>query len=312
MNFIARIGVGFIVCCQISAQNLVPNPSFEDTTACPTSPNQLNRAKFWVNPTLTSPDYYNSCASYTTGASMPYTSFGFQPARTGVAFLGIYAFQKGYTNAREYAQVQLSDTLILSHVYHVSFYANLSNASQYSVSSMGSYLSSIPVANSNTLMLNYSPQIQSPSSVQLTDSVNWMLIEDTMLSNGTEQYLTIGNFKTDAQSDTSYIGWFSTANIAYYYIDDVSVIDLGPLGIERNTLDKYFKIFPNPANDFLKIETLLRDYEFVLFDLLGNQLIRQKGSQNSIVEINQLPNGIYLGEITSPTGRRTEKIIIQH
>jgi OmpA-OmpF porin, OOP family len=142
MKFLLKLTVIFLLLfTELLAQNLVSNPSFEDTISCPTSTNQLNRAKFWTNPTLTSPDYYNACATYTTGANLPNTSFGYQPARTGLAFAGVYAFQGGYSNAREYVQVKLTDTLIFGIKYLVTFYVNLSNTSQYSVSSMGAYFS---------------------------------------------------------------------------------------------------------------------------------------------------------------------------
>lgn len=54
-----------------------------------------------------------------------------------------------------------------------------------------------------------------------------MKIEGIILSSGTENYITIGNFKNDINTDTiftgSNIGSYGAAN---YYIDDVSVINI--------------------------------------------------------------------------------------
>jgi len=51
--------VGSITFC--SAQNLVLNPSFEDTILCPDALDQVNRSQYWINPTNSTPDYFNSC-----------------------------------------------------------------------------------------------------------------------------------------------------------------------------------------------------------------------------------------------------------
>ena len=59
----------------------------------------------------------------------------------------------------------------------------------------------------------------------LNDTVNWMKIEGSFIATGNEKYITIGNFFPDSLSD---IGFFGTPTSwgAYYYIDDVSVIDM--------------------------------------------------------------------------------------
>ena len=49
----------FILSGSLDAQNLVPNPSFEDYTSCPTSVAQITLATPWVTPTTGSPDYFN-------------------------------------------------------------------------------------------------------------------------------------------------------------------------------------------------------------------------------------------------------------
>jgi len=274
------------------AQNLVPNASFEDTVGCPTNISQFNKVKFWVNPTQSTPDYFNACDPNPYNANVPYTAFGFQNARTGNAVAGFYGFAKG-SSLREYVQVQLLDTLKLNHYYLVSLYVNKSDGSQYSISSLGVHFSSIPISSTGTVVLNYTPQIQNSSLVQLSDTVNWMLIEDTLLANGTEEYITIGNFKMNSQSDTVYLGWWSSNNIAYYYVDDVSVIDLGPLGIETNSVEKYFKVFPVPASEKINVEFPNMDAQLKIVDILGNELLNEFFSSKKQIDIREFPQGLY-------------------
>lgn len=63
------------------AQNLVPNPSFEDTLQCPNG--DFNNIKFWINPTSATPDIFNSCS--TDGfTGVPVNYFGNQSASMGL------------------------------------------------------------------------------------------------------------------------------------------------------------------------------------------------------------------------------------
>jgi hypothetical protein len=111
-------------CFELSAQNLVPNPSFETYTACPTGSSQLNKATPWVG-TNGSSDYFNSCAG--PPINVPNAAYGYQQARTGNAFSGIY-FINGYSvNYREYSQVKLTTPLTVGDCYLVKFYVNCVN-----------------------------------------------------------------------------------------------------------------------------------------------------------------------------------------
>ncbi|HCI57568.1 MAG TPA: hypothetical protein DFH96_02205, partial [Bacteroidetes bacterium] len=108
----------------IRGQNLVMNPSFEDTIPC----NQVNYPPsfscypwFWA--TGGSVDCFsetNQCWAY----SAPQSIFGFQYARTGVAYcgLGVWSRSQLIPHYREYLEGILMDTLKIGHTYCVSFY----------------------------------------------------------------------------------------------------------------------------------------------------------------------------------------------
>ena len=72
--------------CECEAQNLVPNYSFETFSTCPFSAGQIYYAPPWVDPTTTSSDYYNSCASM--GTDVPVNWAGNQSAKDGNAYAG--------------------------------------------------------------------------------------------------------------------------------------------------------------------------------------------------------------------------------
>ena len=81
--FLIHLNIGF-------SQNLVPNPSFEDYSLCPTSSNQLSYALSWVNPTSSgSPDFYHGCSSTYGIPSYCNCSYAYQYPNLGIGYAGI-------------------------------------------------------------------------------------------------------------------------------------------------------------------------------------------------------------------------------
>ena len=89
--------------------NLVPNPSFEAFTACPSNSSQLLNALPWYGEPVNSSDYYNTCGS--NGYGIPINISGNEQAKNGNAYSGIYLYINAFPNAREYIEAQLIDTL---------------------------------------------------------------------------------------------------------------------------------------------------------------------------------------------------------
>ncbi len=83
-----------------SAQNLVPNGSFEEHTGCPTIPDQIYLADGWSAYRET-PDYYHECGNSALEMTVPNCAFGYQYAATGVAFAGIITFATTFADYRE-------------------------------------------------------------------------------------------------------------------------------------------------------------------------------------------------------------------
>ena len=122
------------------ANNLVPNPSFEQFTACPPGVAPPFMAAIWSLPSVGgSSDYYNSCAPAASYVSTPGNGFGTQVPRTGSGYAG---FILRPTNLyREYLEVQLTTPLVAGNTYQVSFYVSLADQSKWAIDKFGAYLS---------------------------------------------------------------------------------------------------------------------------------------------------------------------------
>jgi hypothetical protein len=169
-------------------QNLVLNPSFEDTIPCSSyqGPPQLPCSS-WYWATGGSVDYFNNYCGDLVFYSVPANAFGFQYARTGTAYCGFASYinpifqPNGY---REYLGGQLSDTLKQGHTYCVSFYVVKADSSWYYISNMGMYLSpDSSVDYSTALNLPYTPQIVNTNGI-IYDTLNWTQISGNYIAGG--------------------------------------------------------------------------------------------------------------------------------
>lgn len=57
--------VYIVTILNVNAQNIVPNPSFEEYEGCPNSVADFSVSNWFIP--LYSPDYYNSCSTFMVG-----------------------------------------------------------------------------------------------------------------------------------------------------------------------------------------------------------------------------------------------------
>lgn len=220
-----------LLCCALAAArdaravNLVPDPGFESYTSCPTGFGQLNVAVSWDAPTTGTSDYFNTCV---TGwptfpvPGVPLSPFGYQWPNSGSGHAGLIPYSSA-PDYREYLQSPLAAPLVAGQPYTVTFHVNLGDTCSLAIDRIGAYLSVGPVGPvPNWAPLPYTPQVESPANVFLTDTLNWVAITGTFVASGGEDHIVIGNFHDDAGTST-----VPTGNVwpggAYYMVDDVAV-----------------------------------------------------------------------------------------
>ena len=292
------------------AQNLVPNPSFEradESLPCP-RPDSL----FGFNPTseaipwieLASADYFHTCATLYY-VSVPENRFGFQHPHYGQGYVGIATYASTDPLVREYVEVELLSPLLFGQTYYVQFYASLADTMRYAVSNLGALFTDtlwnpisgpFPTGHPQA----WYPQIENSTSNVLNDKINWVPINGSFVANGGERYITIGNFRADAQTITQYVGGNLHPNTrgAYYYIDDVYVGTTPPVSINENEKNNFnFKLYPNPNNGNMTLEyNPINDADVEIRDVLGKLVyVNKLDSNNSKINIteNVLKEGVY-------------------
>ena len=214
-----------------SQKNLVPNPGFElfNTNCSNITINLLSQATIWNAPVIkpkTVYGYFNACASQTC-CGVPFNTLGhsFQYAHTGNAYIGINSIEKLNTNLRDYIQTKLWDSLRANHCYYIEFFINKHDAWIYANNNMGLLIGDTAIMSYQNIYAAANPQIQLYGNPIITDTMNWVKVGGVYTAHGGEQYITLGNFKDDAHTDT--IRFQKIGNTGgSYYIDDVSVYDL--------------------------------------------------------------------------------------
>ncbi len=236
--FILLLSVGLL-----HAQNLVPNPDFETNVGCPSTIGLGGPLLCipWVNGNGGTCDYLHSCTSI-TAVTVPTNQFGYQVPHSGNAYAGLLLKATSIPSGldyREYMQVQLTSPLLPGHAYEIQFYISLGNVYCGSTH-MGALVSAGPPAYTNALPINAIPQFESNVGF-LNDTMGWTLMEGCFVAHGGEDFLTIGNFHDNASTP---LDPFCTGiQLSYYYLDDVSLVEVPLVGIDFDLGDDVTSCF---------------------------------------------------------------------
>jgi hypothetical protein len=225
-------------------QNLMENYSFEQHDTCPNNYGQIYYSKHWFQPIgdpvgQSSTDYFSTCATNTI-VSVPSNVLGYQMPRTGIAYGGFLISGPGSTlNGREMIEGKLTDTLKSNTKYCIGVYMNLANQSTYATDILNYRFTpdSFKLEIMDMVNGNFPTNFDSLYlSTDHSDTVSWYLSEDVYLANGTENYLTFGNFNVETL--INYYPANSSGNFPYpyYHIDDVFVYEITDANAGNDTL----------------------------------------------------------------------------
>ena len=225
-------------------QNLVKNPSFEDHNACPDALGTFGSDVIsWSAPTEGSTDYFNTCG---TTMGIPDNFNGSQTAKFGEAYAGMYLYAPG--DYREYIQAELAQKLIKGEKYILSFYISRAEKSNYAIRDIQVLFSTekidLPIKKELSKMQlsrikeNRFHWVQIPNTEFYSESEEWILISTEFAAEGHENFMTIGNFKSNRATRVRQNRTGSNKG-AYYYVDMVSLMLSPPKGYALNKPQKF-------------------------------------------------------------------------
>lgn len=208
---------------QLNAQeNLVPNPSFEEFTKCPSKKNKCTSLKYWF---LNNPKqkllYLNTCSNKECNPIN--NDFGNQSPRTDNGMVGILVRDGDGYETGNLLQIKLEKKLEKHQKYLIQFYVSLADNSELLSDNIGCMISKEPIPPIDYLIENsieFRPQIYNQEGSFIEDKDSWVKVSGTFISNGEEQYLNIGEFYIGGIKNSQY-----NSNLMFF-IDDVSVVKI--------------------------------------------------------------------------------------
>ena len=306
-----------------NAQNLATNSSFEIYTTCPASPGQIGQLGSIVTDWVSNGgdiNYFNacspSCAEFGVCGSSAYLGVrnrcGYQLPYDGNGYVGIllsgritYLIPPFDTvwAAHTFLGTQLAQILTPGTRYFVT--AHISRSGSYygyegACNNFGFHFYTYPHnAISNSCLTDNNPQVHEPSII--LDSVNWTRISGSFIADSAYQYLALGNFYENANTDTVDMNNKHGApdNYAYYYVDYVSVSEDSLWDVtampEITKLGQQIEIYPNPASTVLNIKNIRSEKTlFTISDVLGKVIYKKLSESNFLqIDIIDIKPGLY-------------------
>lgn len=224
------------------AQNLVPNPSFEEPDFCvlSTIDNDLQLLTHWFSASTGTPDLYTvqsgtDCGTYLFPGAPDNL---YREPHQGDRFVGFYMYLEGDT-VKEYCSTPLLAVLQVGHRYRIGFHYRVYSAFRYAVQELGVLFTQEAVQLNHAGPIRQLPQVTFLGTPYLDSVDEWVRVQGEFVADGGEQFLTIGSFvlsESIAPIEVSGSGY----NAAYYLIDAVELFDItGDVGINDGHISTF-------------------------------------------------------------------------
>lgn len=314
----------FLFSNMLSSQNLIQNGSFENYTSpvnCTGGGGGFdNYTVFPVNHVvdywypLNSPDYFSQLCSGPNNDGAPVNIIGYSQAKQGSNYVGEILFQAS-TETKEYIYQQLSTPLQAGKLYCLSFYVSRVDRVTHAIHSIGAYFSNSAQATGTLGYVNVTPQVVNQNGF-ITDTTNWTQIQGCFTAVGGEQYVTIGNFNSNVNTDTLFVGSNNphpgAYKYAYYYIDDITLIDQSTVGVNELGNGNSFEVYPNPSNGLVTVTSRFDFEKIELLSVTGQILLSEKViAKTRELNLTDLSEGIYFVRVVYPSGLSTVKKVVK-
>lgn len=317
----------FIVLLDAGAQNLVPNPSFEELDTCPNTFGfqSGDRPVGWYS-WYNSPDYFNACAGSLNGidtlVSVPVNGWTEQYAWDGQAYVGGVTFWGG-EDYREYVGAQLVEPLQTGCTYMLRFRTNPAFNGTYWMNEGGGVCNNVGMlftmgSNAWTAQIAWPPGPDFPvrnyahlsTADPITDHENWTLVEGIFTADSAYAYVVLGNFFSDALT-SGYPNEGSSTALSYHLFDGIEVVPLdGCHEVGLQQLHPSSEPTLTLDGDRLHVLWPGVSFEGSILDPIGRQVtIAQQAQEDLILPIRKSA-GTYLFIATAKDKRFVKKFVI--
>lgn len=215
-----------------SSTNLVPNPGFERFSASPIGwfykgEHFTNVMKYWSAPTAASPDVFGP--KVRVPESWAEKGFGKQAPHNGGAMAGITAYgcDEGKPHCREYLQIQLKEPLVVGQQYYVEMWVSMLPRS-LRINKLGFYFAESGIEEITDQPIELIPQVYAEEIIEVRNG-KWANVAGNFTASAEYEFLLIGNFFSDSDTETKAPEGDDALKYAYFYIDDIELRKVPPI-----------------------------------------------------------------------------------
>lgn len=274
------------------------------------------------SPSMGTPDIFNACFNYSgLNLSTPINFAGFQKPRTGNGYAGIvnyiYINDSISLNYREYIELELTQGLVLNKKYCVKFYISVAERPGLAIGNMGFLFKKGPSFYNTDYIINEVPDYV--ANYIINDTTNWVEISAIFTANDNYDHIIIGNFANNANTQllafTNPPQWWMTDQgiwgdpQAYYYIDDVFVVEIEndcPENIDDSVNPVIPNIFtPNKDgyNDEFVMLNLFDNTQLTIYNRWGTAVYQSSNYQNNW-DGGNCTDGVYYYVVNTAKGKQ--------
>lgn len=292
------------------AQNLVPNPGFEEPDFCEVVPieNDLQLLTDWFSASTGTPDLYTveagtACGNYLYPGDPDDL---YREPYQGNRFVGFYAYLEGDT-VKEYCSTPLLAELQVGHRYRVGFHYRVYSAFRYAVQELGVLFTHEAVQLNHAGPIRQLPQVTFLGAPYLNNVDEWTRVQGEFVAEGGEHFLTIGSLVPSefiAPLQVSGSGY----NAAYYLIDAVDVVDItDDVGID----DGHIAQFTLAQNMVMRWGRGSKLTGWRMTDVQGGLLAEFSGTDTngSVTLPTPAAQGVYIVQVIIDGQRHTTRFV---
>ncbi len=206
-----------------NSQNIIYNGSFELYSKCPNDYAEIEKAKGWKMPSVGTSDYFNSC-SKSTICSVPKNISGYSTPNSGNAYAGFGIFFEENISY-EFIQTKLLSKLNVGKEYCLTVFVKVASSTNYNFNELSFLFSRDQIKiNDKDFYTDYQTQeylFYDYEPLNL-DKNKWVKISLKIKPKSEVEFLTIGFNKIDITNQIKRM----RKKEAYYYIDDVSLLEI--------------------------------------------------------------------------------------
>jgi hypothetical protein len=295
--------ITLFICLQtlvVFSQNLVPNGSFEEYEMCPEVLDLTGTVSSWYN-VLNSCDYFNECSEF---VGVPDNPQSYQAAFDGSAYCGLHTYFLVDPNYREVLGIRLFENLEVGSQYFFSFRINKADKSENikATNNLGIKFSLDSIQGEDDLINNAA---HFKIDTICYDSENWSLITGSFISDSEYQFLFIGNFFTDWNTQTDGPGTVWDRN-GYYNIDEVRLSTDQNYAWPVSTFDVQFEkpsLIYNSVIAQLYWSNMNDHGTLDIYDAVGRKIkCISIDMQTGLLDMKELRGGAYIGILNQVNG----------